>query len=47
VFCGTAGVIPIKDIAKEVKPGHLLIAAGGRTGQDGLKGATFSSSVAR
>ena len=26
VFCGTAGVIPIKDIAKEVKPGHLLIA---------------------
>ncbi|MBX7209001.1 MAG: phosphoribosylformylglycinamidine synthase subunit PurL [Verrucomicrobiaceae bacterium] len=43
VFCGTAGVIPIKDIEKEVKPGHLLIAAGGRTGKDGLKGATFSS----
>lgn len=43
VFCGTAGVIPIKDIAKEVKPGHLLVAAGGRTGKDGLKGATFSS----
>lgn len=43
VFCGTAGAIPIKDIAKEVKPGHLLIAAGGRTGRDGLKGATFSS----
>ncbi len=43
VFCGTAGIIPIKDIAKEVKPGHLLIAAGGRTGRDGLKGATFSS----
>ncbi|MFZ4767914.1 MAG: AIR synthase related protein, partial [Roseimicrobium sp.] len=43
VFCGTMGVIPIKDIEKEVKPGHLLIAAGGRTGRDGLKGATFSS----
>ena len=43
VFCGTMGVIPIKDIAKEVKPGHVLIAAGGRTGKDGLKGATFSS----
>lgn len=43
VFCGTAGVIPIADIAKEVKPGHLLVAAGGRTGKDGLKGATFSS----
>ena len=43
VFCGTMGVIPIKDIEKEVKPGHVLIAAGGRTGKDGLKGATFSS----
>jgi phosphoribosylformylglycinamidine synthase II len=43
VFCGTMGVIPIKDIDKEVKPGHVLIAAGGRTGRDGLKGATFSS----
>jgi len=43
VFCGTMGVIPIKDIEKEVKPGQLLIAAGGRTGKDGLKGATFSS----
>ncbi|MEZ0390248.1 MAG: AIR synthase-related protein, partial [Verrucomicrobium sp.] len=43
VFCGTMGVIPIKDIAKEVKPGHILVAAGGRTGRDGLKGATFSS----
>jgi phosphoribosylformylglycinamidine synthase II len=43
VFCGTMGAIPIADIAKEVKPGHILIAAGGRTGRDGLKGATFSS----
>lgn len=43
VYCGTMGVIPIKDIEKEIKPGHLLIAAGGKTGKDGLKGATFSS----
>jgi phosphoribosylformylglycinamidine synthase II len=43
VFCGTMGVIPIKDIEKEIVAGHLLIAAGGRTGKDGLKGATFSS----
>ncbi|HEY2573009.1 MAG TPA: AIR synthase related protein, partial [Verrucomicrobiaceae bacterium] len=43
VFCGTMGLIPIQDIAKEVKAGHILIAAGGRTGRDGLKGATFSS----
>ncbi|MGI8602798.1 MAG: phosphoribosylformylglycinamidine synthase subunit PurL [Verrucomicrobiales bacterium] len=43
VFCGTAGIIPIKDIAKTMRPGLLLVAVGGRTGRDGLKGATFSS----
>lgn len=44
VFCGTAGVIPSKDIPKEMRA-HLQIvgAVGGRTGRDGLKGATFSS----
>ncbi len=45
VFCGTAGVIAIKDIPKEVLPGQLIIAVGGRTGRDGLKGATFSSAA--
>jgi len=43
VFCGTAGIIPIEDIPKEIKPGMLVMAAGGRTGKDGLHGATFSS----
>lgn len=43
VFCGTAGVIPISDIEKVVKPGHQIVAVGGRTGRDGLHGATFSS----
>lgn len=45
VFCGTAGVIPIKDIDKEVKPDQIVISVGGRTGRDGLKGATFSSAA--
>lgn len=45
VFCGTAGVIPIKDIDKEVKPDQVVISVGGRTGRDGLKGATFSSAA--
>lgn len=45
VFCGTAGIIPSSEIAKEVTPGHLIIAVGGRTGRDGLKGATFSSAA--
>ncbi|MEX2579837.1 MAG: phosphoribosylformylglycinamidine synthase subunit PurL [Verrucomicrobiales bacterium] len=45
VFCGTAGVIPIKDIEKEVGSGMRVIAVGGRTGRDGLHGATFSSAA--
>ena len=43
VFCGTAGIIPISDIDKEMTPDLKVIAVGGRTGRDGLKGATFSS----
>ncbi|MAS96808.1 MAG: phosphoribosylformylglycinamidine synthase subunit PurL [Verrucomicrobiales bacterium] len=45
VYCGTAGVIPIKDIDKKVGPGMRVIAVGGRTGRDGLHGATFSSAA--
>lgn len=45
VFCGTAGVIPQKDIAKHVTPGMLVVVIGGRTGKDGLHGATFSSAA--
>ncbi len=43
VYCGTAGVIPKKDIDKEMKPGLVVVVIGGRTGKDGLHGATFSS----
>lgn len=43
VYCGTAGVIPREDIAKEMRPGLKIIVIGGRTGKDGLHGATFSS----
>ncbi|MEM1296109.1 MAG: phosphoribosylformylglycinamidine synthase subunit PurL, partial [Verrucomicrobiota bacterium] len=43
VYCGTAGVIPIEDIPKTVEAGMKVVAVGGRTGRDGLKGATFSS----
>jgi phosphoribosylformylglycinamidine synthase len=45
VYCGTAGVIPRWAIGKKVEAGHLVIAVGGRTGRDGLKGATFSSAA--
>ncbi len=43
VFCGTVGVIPRGMSEKQVAPGDRIIAIGGRTGRDGIHGATFSS----
>ncbi len=43
VFCGTVGLIPVGMEFKEVLPGDLIVAVGGRTGRDGIHGATFSS----
>jgi phosphoribosylformylglycinamidine synthase II len=44
VFCGTVGIMP-RDTATAaaVRPGDLVVVAGGRTGRDGIHGATFSS----
>ena len=35
--------IPVGMEEKEVKPNDLIVAVGGRTGRDGIHGATFSS----
>ncbi|HZU35228.1 MAG TPA: phosphoribosylformylglycinamidine synthase subunit PurL, partial [Gemmataceae bacterium] len=43
VFCGTVGLIPVDRCRKEAKPGDLIVVVGGRTGRDGMHGATFSS----
>jgi phosphoribosylformylglycinamidine synthase subunit PurSL len=43
VFCGTVGVLPRGKATKHVEPGDLIVAIGGRTGRDGIHGATFSS----
>jgi phosphoribosylformylglycinamidine synthase len=43
VYCGTIGVLPRGMTEKVVKPGDRIIAIGGRTGRDGIHGATFSS----
>ena len=43
VYCGNAGLIPRDMSFKEVKPGDLIVSVGGRTGRDGIHGATFSS----
>jgi phosphoribosylformylglycinamidine synthase len=43
VFCGNVGLIPADKAFKEPKPNDLIVAVGGRTGRDGIHGATFSS----
>jgi phosphoribosylformylglycinamidine (FGAM) synthase-like enzyme/phosphoribosylformylglycinamidine (FGAM) synthase PurS component len=43
VFCGDVGLIPRSQSRKEPRPGDLIVAVGGRTGRDGIHGATFSS----
>jgi phosphoribosylformylglycinamidine synthase len=43
VFCGTVGLLPADKAVKQVQPGDLIVAVGGRTGRDGIHGATFSS----
>ena len=43
VFCGTVGLMPKGKEVKKVRKGDLIVALGGRTGRDGIHGATFSS----
>ena len=43
VYCGNVGLIPCDKSFKEPQPGDLIVAVGGRTGRDGIHGATFSS----
>jgi phosphoribosylformylglycinamidine synthase len=43
VYCGTVGLIPVDRAKKEPKPGDYIVVVGGRTGRDGIHGATFSS----
>ncbi|HSN75766.1 MAG TPA: phosphoribosylformylglycinamidine synthase subunit PurS, partial [Anaerolineae bacterium] len=43
VFCGCLGILPHGSHRTEPQPGDLAVVIGGRTGRDGLRGATFSS----
>lgn len=43
VFCGTVGLIPVERVKKAARPGDWVVVLGGRTGRDGIHGATFSS----
>jgi len=43
VYCGNVGIMPKDKVKKKVLKGDLVVVAGGRTGRDGIHGATFSS----
>ena len=43
VYCGCIGIMPADLIRGDAKPGDRIIALGGKTGRDGIHGATFSS----
>ncbi len=43
VYCGNIGLISKKKCFGSAHPGNLVVVVGGRTGRDGIHGATFSS----
>ncbi len=43
VYCGNIALIPRGKSEKRVAPGDYIVTVGGRTGRDGIHGATFSS----
>ncbi len=43
VFCGCLGLLPRGSHVTGAQDGDLIVVIGGRTGRDGLRGATFSS----
>jgi phosphoribosylformylglycinamidine synthase II len=43
VYCGNIGLLPHDKAFGKAQPHDLIVAIGGRTGRDGIHGATFSS----
>jgi len=43
VYCGNAGILPRDKSHKHPQAGDHVVTIGGRTGRDGIHGATFSS----
>lgn len=43
VYCGTVGILPKDKSFKKVESQDCVVVVGGRTGRDGIHGATFSS----
>jgi len=45
VYCGCVGIAPVNSHPRAPQIGDRIIVLGGRTGRDGLRGATFSSAA--
>lgn len=45
VYCGCLGLLPRDSHVRDPQPGDRIVVIGGRTGRDGLRGATFSSAT--
>ncbi len=43
VYVGNVGMLPTSRATKQARTGDVVVALGGRTGRDGIHGATFSS----
>ena len=43
VYVGNIGILPTARAQKQSRSGDVIVAIGGRTGRDGIHGATFSS----
>lgn len=43
VYVGNVGILPTARAKKQARTGDVVVALGGRTGRDGIHGATFSS----
>ncbi len=43
VYCGNVGILPVDKTCKQPRVGDHIVSIGGRTGRDGIHGATFSS----
>ena len=43
VYCGNIGIMDKAKTSKHPQSGNLVVVVGGRTGRDGIHGATFSS----
>jgi phosphoribosylformylglycinamidine synthase len=43
VYCGCIGILPKNRLARNAKPGDIILLVGGKTGRDGIHGVTFAS----